>query len=79
MTTATVTVKTGSQLASFCAKPDVFHSVTKYSSGYKYKTGTIWSIWVNDDPRFENGINVIARYKCVEGGNEQTSLWEKIV
>lgn len=73
------TLKTGKELKQLAAKPDVCSAVRQNEKqhGHKYKRGSVWAFWMEDDPRADDGIMPLAKYRCVEGGDDQ-SWWEKI-
>jgi hypothetical protein len=74
---STTTLKNGRELKRLAAKPDVKNAVQDMGPGHRYKKGQHWSFWMEDDPRFDDGILMIARYRCIEGGDDE-SWWEKI-
>lgn len=70
------TYKTGEELHALASKPDMKSGVGNLGPGFRYKRGQVWSFWMEDDPRFDDGINRIARYRCVDGGDKD-SIWVK--
>jgi len=43
----------------------------------RYMIGNCWSFWVEDDPRYPNGICPLAKYRCYESGAVE-SKWELV-
>ena len=70
--------KTTQQLLEFGRKPDVKWAVARREPPWTpYVTGTCWCFWMEDDPRFADGILTLAKYRCVASGDEQ-ALWERV-
>ena len=69
--------KTGKQLESIAKLPDIRWSTSLYLSACKYTKGQVWSFWLENDPRFDDGINAISKFRCVKSGSED-SEWIEI-
>lgn len=67
----------GRELKTLAAKRDMKSAVANMGPGHKYKKGQVWSFWIEDDPRADDGISIISRFRCVQGGDDD-SLWERM-
>lgn len=68
-------------LLDFARKGDVCWAVATDDFGNKYKTGRVWSFWMEGHPnedKYPNGILPLGKYKCIKGGDDTTAMWEKI-
>jgi len=68
--------KTGKQLEALSKLPDIKWATAHYMTGFKYTRGQVWSFWLEDDPRFENGINEVSSFKCIKSGAENSEWLE---
>lgn len=66
--------KTGKQLEDISRLPDMKWATRIYATQCKYTRGQTWSFWIEEDPRFENGINEISKFQCIKSG-EEDSEW----
>lgn len=69
-------MKTGTQLQELASKRDMKSAVANFQ--YGFSVGQVWSFWLEDDPRTESGIYPISQFRCVSGGNLESSQWERI-
>ncbi len=59
------------------SKPDIGFSVRTWNPpGFRYRRGAVWSFWITDDPRSEQSVKHIAKYKCVKSGGDDAE-WER--
>lgn len=68
--------KTGKQLEELAKLQDMKWATAHFMSIYKYTSGQGWSFWLEDDPRFEDGINNVSGYKCIKSGAEDSEWME---
>lgn len=72
-------IATTGELLYAGGRPDIAFAVREWPApGLAHRTGDCWVFWLPDDPRVETGVSYIARYKCVQAGNDD-ALWEKLV
>lgn len=69
--------KTGKQLEAIAKMGDMKYATRVFWTMNKYTSGQVWSFWMEDDPRIEDGIVPVSRFRCTKSGGDD-SEWVEI-
>jgi hypothetical protein len=79
MKTKTVArMKFGRELQKLAADRGIKSATAEFMSGHRYTKGQIWSFWIEGDPRFDDGVNEISKFRCTKSGDSE-SEWIEVL
>ena len=71
-------MKFGRELKKLASDCGIKSATSEFMSGHRYTKGQVWSFWIEGDPRFEDGINEISKFRCTRSGDAE-SEWIEVL